>query len=226
MVADHQCAECKVYVCDLHGPLHEEHSQFVDADVITTYLQHVSSRPLNEQLAQASAAQATAGNASSASAAPKATSIAGCKAILTELGVNQRDIVACDNNLKVLQALVRVKKGKQPRTQAASAISRDAITGSLPVINNNADAAPRTASSSAPAIEGVQVAEIQVPVQALSQPLAFQVDTSIIAAQLAGAFANIIPQLLQLPLRHSAVAPLPEAHVKEQDERISDDDDV
>jgi hypothetical protein len=116
-VADHQCIDCRVWVCNEHGTVHERHNGpgQVDETVAAAYLEHVVRiAPIPRSGGAAAVHAAASTNLRTAD---------GCRQWLRENRVSERDIESC-NGTKGLQALVRSIKGQQ--RGADSSISRQA----------------------------------------------------------------------------------------------------
>lgn len=134
-LADTQCNECSVWVCDDHGPNHDRHMAEVDETVIAAYLEHIASLPVSSS---ARTAQSSGGSGEVAVAEtghgprpPNAQSKEGCKTLLRQMGVSEQDIRACNDNLRMLQALRRAKQGGGHAARAGQAPL--AVPGPVPV---------------------------------------------------------------------------------------------
>ena len=195
-LADTQCDHCAVWICGDHGPNHDRHSDEVDEAVVNAYLDHIASAAA-PAATSVSPRQAPAATPAAAPTGPTAHSVAGCKRLLRQLGVSERDIDACKDKLRVLQALIRAKRGNagtlavaQRRIATAATTMSAAMTDDPP--------RPRTMTTAA--------TTDQVPVARQSQALATTVatssagitmDTANLMGLFFGAFSQFVSQQQQ-----------------------------
>lgn len=138
------------------GPNHDRHRLEVDETVIAAYLEHIAGLSATDGVPAAAAVSAdrdTTGisnpqahpttNSTGAVAAPRAPSGQsknGCKTLLRQMGVVERDINACNDDLRMLQALFRAKRdtpavqgpGARRHRQAAAGTTEAATVEPLP----------------------------------------------------------------------------------------------